>query len=537
MNRAGVLARLLLIGYCLYLVLPLYWLVTMAFKTNRDIVSRLEWLPAAPTLANFAEIFNNPVWLDGLRVESWNVTVSLVQSSGAPRLSVAFRQWEPHAPEGFYLPRLLVTATGPGRYFSQTLVDVSTPRVNVPDDNVNVQDADVNVEDAAVKLPDAEVNLANSGENLPAGGVNVPDADVRKRRSRTMSDSVDGDGPVSQSTELSNSEGGVLGKPGNSYAARQWQTIEFESGDGDDGLSPGNYTVLFRPADGVTFNCDGLSDGCPLLSAATVLVPKLEPAPPKPLPPRPKAWKYGLVAGGCFAVLVVGAAATCLLLRRRAGALIAGWKRVAASAVPLSPLQQQQQLCWRPALPPVLLIHGVVNSASERTALRELAAKLRAGGVYVIDGAPLRRQFLRAGSIAPLLNSNHLHSARLLFVSTGGGRGDSMSGASESSTSGGRNMAEGSVEAQIYFSAVRYVRAGHLALNYGRVFTGRLSGADARELAGLCEGRLFTLPEHAPLLLEHLTAPAAAAVEGGGSEALTAGPPSETTPLSAAAIP
>ena len=65
MNRAGVLARLLLVGYCLYLVLPLYWLLTMAFKTNRDIVSRLEWLPASPTLANFAEIFNNPVWLDG----------------------------------------------------------------------------------------------------------------------------------------------------------------------------------------------------------------------------------------------------------------------------------------------------------------------------------------------------------------------------------------------------------------------------------------------------------------------------------------
>lgn len=52
----------LLYGYCLYLLLPLYWLLGMALRSNQDIVSGFEVVPSQPTLANFAEIFNNPVW-------------------------------------------------------------------------------------------------------------------------------------------------------------------------------------------------------------------------------------------------------------------------------------------------------------------------------------------------------------------------------------------------------------------------------------------------------------------------------------------
>ena len=52
----------LLYGYCVYLLLPLYWLLSMALRRNQDIVSGLEIVPSQPTLANFAEIFSNPVW-------------------------------------------------------------------------------------------------------------------------------------------------------------------------------------------------------------------------------------------------------------------------------------------------------------------------------------------------------------------------------------------------------------------------------------------------------------------------------------------
>ncbi len=51
-----------LVVFCIYLILPLYWLLSMALRSNADIVGRFEVIPAQPTLANFAEIFSNPVW-------------------------------------------------------------------------------------------------------------------------------------------------------------------------------------------------------------------------------------------------------------------------------------------------------------------------------------------------------------------------------------------------------------------------------------------------------------------------------------------
>ncbi len=57
-------SRFILCLYALYLLLPLYWLMTMAFSTNADIVGDFSVFPSTPTLANFAEIFSNPVWYE-----------------------------------------------------------------------------------------------------------------------------------------------------------------------------------------------------------------------------------------------------------------------------------------------------------------------------------------------------------------------------------------------------------------------------------------------------------------------------------------
>ena len=55
-------SRWVLVFYCIYLLLPLYWLMTMALRNNSDITGKFEVIPSSPTLANFAEIFSNPVW-------------------------------------------------------------------------------------------------------------------------------------------------------------------------------------------------------------------------------------------------------------------------------------------------------------------------------------------------------------------------------------------------------------------------------------------------------------------------------------------
>ena len=59
------LSRWVLIGYCVYLVLPLYWLLTMALRSNNDILGDFEWFPSTLTLANFRETFTNPIWYEG----------------------------------------------------------------------------------------------------------------------------------------------------------------------------------------------------------------------------------------------------------------------------------------------------------------------------------------------------------------------------------------------------------------------------------------------------------------------------------------
>lgn len=82
MNRS--LTRWALIAYCLYLVLPLYWLLSMALQSNADIVGEFSVLPNSPTLANFAEIFSNPVWY-----EAFGNSLSYVAINSLLSLAVA----------------------------------------------------------------------------------------------------------------------------------------------------------------------------------------------------------------------------------------------------------------------------------------------------------------------------------------------------------------------------------------------------------------------------------------------------------------
>ncbi|MEP1442363.1 MAG: carbohydrate ABC transporter permease [Hyphomicrobiales bacterium] len=51
--------------YILFLMLPIYWLINMSFKTNQEILSSFTLIPANPTLANYAVIFGDPSWYNG----------------------------------------------------------------------------------------------------------------------------------------------------------------------------------------------------------------------------------------------------------------------------------------------------------------------------------------------------------------------------------------------------------------------------------------------------------------------------------------
>lgn len=48
--------------YIVFLMLPIYWLINMSFKTNTEIVSSLTLYPHQPTLRNYAVIFTDASW-------------------------------------------------------------------------------------------------------------------------------------------------------------------------------------------------------------------------------------------------------------------------------------------------------------------------------------------------------------------------------------------------------------------------------------------------------------------------------------------
>ena len=46
----------------LFLMLPIYWLVSMSFKTTNEILAGFSLFPQEFTLENYAAIFTDPSW-------------------------------------------------------------------------------------------------------------------------------------------------------------------------------------------------------------------------------------------------------------------------------------------------------------------------------------------------------------------------------------------------------------------------------------------------------------------------------------------
>jgi glycerol transport system permease protein len=51
--------------YIVFLLLPIYWLINMSFKTNTEITSGFSLWPQNPTLRNYMVIFTDPSWYSG----------------------------------------------------------------------------------------------------------------------------------------------------------------------------------------------------------------------------------------------------------------------------------------------------------------------------------------------------------------------------------------------------------------------------------------------------------------------------------------
>ena len=57
--------RIIMVLFLIFLLLPIYWLVNMSFKTNSEIVTTMTLWPHQPTLENYKRIFTDESWYSG----------------------------------------------------------------------------------------------------------------------------------------------------------------------------------------------------------------------------------------------------------------------------------------------------------------------------------------------------------------------------------------------------------------------------------------------------------------------------------------
>ncbi len=72
--------HLLLAAYLVFLVLPLYWLLNMSFKTNEEILGAFSLFPHQFTLDNYRVIFTDPSWYMGYVNSIYYVTLNTLIS-------------------------------------------------------------------------------------------------------------------------------------------------------------------------------------------------------------------------------------------------------------------------------------------------------------------------------------------------------------------------------------------------------------------------------------------------------------------------
>jgi len=67
--------------YIIFLMLPIYWLLNMSFKTTNEILAGFSWFPAEFTVESYVEILTDPTWywgyINSLIYVSLNTVISI----------------------------------------------------------------------------------------------------------------------------------------------------------------------------------------------------------------------------------------------------------------------------------------------------------------------------------------------------------------------------------------------------------------------------------------------------------------------------
>ena len=80
--------------YILFLMLPIYWLVSMSFKTTNEILGSFTLWPQKFTLENYQKIFTDPTWYSGyINSLIYVVTNTVISVTAALPAAYAFSRY------------------------------------------------------------------------------------------------------------------------------------------------------------------------------------------------------------------------------------------------------------------------------------------------------------------------------------------------------------------------------------------------------------------------------------------------------------
>ncbi|HEY7458552.1 MAG TPA: carbohydrate ABC transporter permease, partial [Xanthobacteraceae bacterium] len=80
--------------YILFLMVPIYWLLNMSFKTTNEILGAFTLWPNDFTFANYRKIFTDPVWYNGyLNSITYAVLNTVLSVSAALPAAYAFSRY------------------------------------------------------------------------------------------------------------------------------------------------------------------------------------------------------------------------------------------------------------------------------------------------------------------------------------------------------------------------------------------------------------------------------------------------------------
>jgi len=81
MNKKSLKSPIIMLLYIIFLMLPIYWLLNMSFKTNEEILGKFSMFPENFTIHNYITIFTDPTWymgyINSMSYVAINVVISL----------------------------------------------------------------------------------------------------------------------------------------------------------------------------------------------------------------------------------------------------------------------------------------------------------------------------------------------------------------------------------------------------------------------------------------------------------------------------